>query len=93
MINWSTHMISMAEGASQYESVEWRLYRNMLVTRLFEEALIRWEHEGKHLGADFSEQRTRSDRDRLLRRAGEWRYGDSFFSHSWRHDRHGRQYR
>ena len=40
-------MISMAEGASQYESVEWRLYRNMLVTRLLEEALIRWEHEGK----------------------------------------------
>ena len=37
-------MISMAEGASQYESVEWRLYRNMLVTRLLEEALIRWEH-------------------------------------------------
>ncbi len=28
-------------------SIEWRLYYNMLVTRLFEEALIRWEHEGK----------------------------------------------
>jgi TPP-dependent pyruvate/acetoin dehydrogenase alpha subunit len=28
-------------------SIEWRLYRNMLVTRLFEEALLRWEHEGK----------------------------------------------
>jgi TPP-dependent pyruvate/acetoin dehydrogenase alpha subunit len=28
-------------------SIESRLYRNMLVTRLFEEALIRWEHEGK----------------------------------------------
>ena len=28
-------------------SIEWRLYQNMLVTRLFEEALIRWEHEGK----------------------------------------------
>jgi TPP-dependent pyruvate/acetoin dehydrogenase alpha subunit len=28
-------------------SVEWRLYHNMLVTRLFEEALLRWEHEGK----------------------------------------------
>ena len=40
-------MISMAEGASQYESVEWRLYRNMLVTRLFEDALVRWEQEGK----------------------------------------------
>jgi len=28
-------------------SLEWRLYRDMLRTRLFEEALIRWEHEGK----------------------------------------------
>ena len=28
-------------------SIEWRLYHNMLVIRLFEEALIRWEHEGK----------------------------------------------
>ena len=27
--------------------LEWRLYANMLVTRLFEEACIRWEHEGK----------------------------------------------
>lgn len=28
-------------------SIEWRLYTGMLVTRLFEEALLRWEHEGK----------------------------------------------
>jgi TPP-dependent pyruvate/acetoin dehydrogenase alpha subunit len=28
-------------------SIEWRLYEKMLITRLFEEALIRWEHEGK----------------------------------------------
>jgi len=27
--------------------LEWRLYHNMLVTRSFEDALIRWEHEGK----------------------------------------------
>jgi TPP-dependent pyruvate/acetoin dehydrogenase alpha subunit len=27
--------------------IEWRLYHDMLVTRLFEEALIRWEHEGR----------------------------------------------
>jgi pyruvate dehydrogenase E1 component alpha subunit len=32
---------------SQRIRIEWRLYRNMLVTRLFEEALLRWEHEGK----------------------------------------------
>jgi len=31
----------------QQSSLEWRLYHNMLVTRLFEDALIRWEHEGK----------------------------------------------
>jgi len=31
----------------QQSTLEWRLYHNMLVTRLFEEALIRWEHEGK----------------------------------------------
>jgi TPP-dependent pyruvate/acetoin dehydrogenase alpha subunit len=34
-------------GGNQHDSIEWRLYRNMLVTRLFEEALIRWEQEGK----------------------------------------------
>ena len=28
-------------------SIEWRLYHNMLVTRLFEDALLRWEHQGK----------------------------------------------
>jgi TPP-dependent pyruvate/acetoin dehydrogenase alpha subunit len=28
-------------------SLEWRLYGNMLVTRCFEDALIRWEHEGR----------------------------------------------
>jgi TPP-dependent pyruvate/acetoin dehydrogenase alpha subunit len=27
--------------------MEWKLYVNMLTTRLFEEALVRWEHEGK----------------------------------------------
>jgi TPP-dependent pyruvate/acetoin dehydrogenase alpha subunit len=32
---------------SERDRLEWRLYRSMLVTRLFEEALLRWEHEGK----------------------------------------------
>jgi TPP-dependent pyruvate/acetoin dehydrogenase alpha subunit len=27
--------------------IEWRLYHNILVTRLFEEALLRWANEGK----------------------------------------------
>jgi len=34
-------------GIDRQNSIEWRLYRDMLVTRLFEEACIRWEHEGK----------------------------------------------
>jgi len=29
------------------KGLEWRLYQNMLTTRLFEDALIRWEHQGK----------------------------------------------
>jgi TPP-dependent pyruvate/acetoin dehydrogenase alpha subunit len=28
-------------------SIEWRLYHGMLLTRLFEEALLRWEHDGR----------------------------------------------
>jgi pyruvate dehydrogenase E1 component alpha subunit len=42
--------MTTAQDSSENErrdSVEWRLYRDMLVTRLFEEACIRWEHEGK----------------------------------------------
>jgi TPP-dependent pyruvate/acetoin dehydrogenase alpha subunit len=31
----------------RHTRIEWRLYRYMLVTRLFEEALVRWEHEGR----------------------------------------------
>ena len=31
----------------RHSSVEWRLYHGMLVTRIFEEALLRWEHQGK----------------------------------------------
>ena len=37
----------------QRSSIEWRLYTNMLTTRLFEEALVRWEHEGKHSAQTF----------------------------------------
>lgn len=32
----------------QQNSLEWHLYTTMLTTRLFEEALVRWEHEGRH---------------------------------------------
>jgi TPP-dependent pyruvate/acetoin dehydrogenase alpha subunit len=35
-----------SEGDRQ-QTIEWRLYHGMLRTRLFEEALLRWEHEGK----------------------------------------------
>ncbi len=37
----------------QRSSIEWRLYTNMLTTRVFEEALVRWEHEGKHSAQTF----------------------------------------
>ena len=40
-------MISMPELSNQHETLERRLYRYMLVTRLFEDALVRWEQEGK----------------------------------------------
>ncbi|MDP2602572.1 MAG: thiamine pyrophosphate-dependent dehydrogenase E1 component subunit alpha [Deltaproteobacteria bacterium] len=33
--------------AGNRSAIEWKLYANMLTTRLFEEALVRWEHEGK----------------------------------------------
>ena len=35
------------------DSIEWRLYTGMLTTRVFEEALLRWEHEGKHSAQTF----------------------------------------
>jgi pyruvate dehydrogenase E1 component alpha subunit len=35
------------------DRIEWRLYHNMLVTRLFEEALLRWQHEGKIMAQTF----------------------------------------
>ena len=40
-------MISIPELSNQHETLERRLYRYMLVTRLFEDALVRWEQEGK----------------------------------------------
>ena len=41
-------MTSTTNSHENHQSrIEWRLYRQMLVTRLLEEALLRWEHEGK----------------------------------------------
>lgn len=40
-------LVESNEGAGPPDSIEWRLYHTMLVTRLFEEALLRWEREGK----------------------------------------------
>jgi TPP-dependent pyruvate/acetoin dehydrogenase alpha subunit len=37
---------SSSQG-DRLKALEWRLYCDMLVTRLFEAACIRWEHEGK----------------------------------------------
>ena len=39
--------MSIPDGRNRHASIEWQLYRNILVTRLLEEALVRWEHEGK----------------------------------------------
>jgi len=42
--------VSLSESLNDRERnsrIEWRLYYNMLVTRRFEEALLRWEHQGK----------------------------------------------
>ena len=39
--------MSIPEASNQHVGIEWQLYRNMLVTRLLEEALVRWEEEGK----------------------------------------------
>ncbi|MGE5302124.1 MAG: thiamine pyrophosphate-dependent dehydrogenase E1 component subunit alpha [Alphaproteobacteria bacterium] len=33
--------------ARKRSSIAWRLYIEMLITRLFEDACVRWEHEGK----------------------------------------------
>lgn len=41
------------EDSGRRDSLEWRLYHNMLVTRSFEDALIRWEHEGKIVAQTF----------------------------------------
>ena len=35
------------------DRVEWRLYLKMLTTRVFEETLVRWEHEKKHSAQTF----------------------------------------
>ena len=40
-------------GNDQQTSLEWRLYKSMLTTRIFEEALVRWEHEGRHAAQTF----------------------------------------
>jgi TPP-dependent pyruvate/acetoin dehydrogenase alpha subunit len=40
-------MISISDSKDQQATIEWRLYTRMLTTRLFEEALLRWEHDGK----------------------------------------------
>jgi pyruvate dehydrogenase E1 component subunit alpha len=40
-------MISITDDKDLQPALEWRLYTHMLTTRLFEEALLRWEHDGK----------------------------------------------
>ena len=42
-----------SRGTGDSAGIEWRLYQHMLTTRVFEEALLRWEHEGKHAAQTF----------------------------------------
>lgn len=44
---------SIALNVDHSNRIEWRLYTNMLTTRVFEDALLRWEHEGKHAAQTF----------------------------------------
>jgi len=44
---------SSAVNLDRTNSIEWQLYTKMLTTRVFEEALLRWEHEGKHSAQTF----------------------------------------
>jgi TPP-dependent pyruvate/acetoin dehydrogenase alpha subunit len=44
---------AVVSNAGRSDSIEWRLYSHMLTTRIFEEALVRWEHEGKHSAQTF----------------------------------------
>jgi len=46
-------MATEASSQSQDNRIEWRLYAKMLTTRVFEEALVRWEHEKKHAAQTF----------------------------------------
>ncbi|MGH7927898.1 MAG: thiamine pyrophosphate-dependent enzyme, partial [Candidatus Binatia bacterium] len=46
-------MEELMQAIDRHSSLEWRLYHNMLVTRLLEEALIRWEGEGKIIAQTF----------------------------------------
>ena len=44
---------AMTAIVERSNAIEWRLYINMLTTRVFEEALLRWEHERKHSAQTF----------------------------------------
>jgi TPP-dependent pyruvate/acetoin dehydrogenase alpha subunit len=44
---------AVTANVERWNAIEWRLYRDMLTTRVFEEALLRWEHEGKHAAQTF----------------------------------------
>ena len=44
---------SVSINNDQANRIEWQLYTKMLTTRVFEEALVRWEHEGKHSAQTF----------------------------------------
>jgi TPP-dependent pyruvate/acetoin dehydrogenase alpha subunit len=44
---------TVVSNKERSQGIEWRLYQYMLTTRVFEEVLLRWEHEGKHAAQTF----------------------------------------
>ena len=80
-------------GIDRRNNIEWRLYRGMLVTRLFEEACIRWEHEGKMSAQVFPSRGQEAIAVGAVPGDGKRGHGDSFVSYARRHGGHGHHHR
>ena len=81
------------EDSGRRDSLEWRLYHNMLVTRSFEDALIRWEHEGKISAQTFPSKGQEAIAIGCCLALEQRRRCHPVFSHPRRDGRHGREHR
>ena len=77
----------------QANRIEWQLYTKMLTTRVFEEALVRWEHEGKHSAQTFPSKGQEAIAIGTCLALGKRRRRAAVVSHPRRDDRHGNQSR